>query len=77
MFADDGGGSSNNRKQFLAAKDWLSDSPAPVTVAPDPGGSEGGEDDGHAHDQAPPHASNAFLHGIRGEPVIKSSFWKI
>ncbi len=48
--------------------------PAPVTVAPDPRGCEGGEDDGHAHDQAPPHARHAFLHGIRGDPVIKPSF---
>jgi hypothetical protein len=50
--------------------------PAPVTVASDPGGCEGGEDDGHAHDQAPPHTRHAFLHGIRGEPVIKPSFLK-
>jgi hypothetical protein len=69
-----GGGVSNNRKLFLAAKDALSDSPAPVTVAPEPGGRVGGEDDGHAHDQAPPHARHAFLHGIRGDPVIKPSF---
>ncbi len=69
-----GGGGGINRKQFIAAKDGLSDCPAPVTVAPDPRGRVGGEDDGHAHDQAPPHARHAFFHGIRGEPVKKPSF---